>query len=41
MLRAARAARADLLLTGDRDLLEAGIDNPEILNAAALLERLV
>lgn len=40
ILRGARAAGADVLLTGDRDLLDAGIDAPEILDAATLSKRL-
>ena len=38
ILRAARAAAVDLLLTGDRDFLEAGIDDPMIISAADFLE---
>lgn len=40
ILRGARAAGADVLLTGDRDLLDAGIDAPEILDAATPSKRL-
>ena len=38
ILRAARAAAVDLLLTGDRDFLESGIDDPMIISAADFLE---
>ncbi|MGN0339409.1 MAG: putative toxin-antitoxin system toxin component, PIN family [Lachnospira sp.] len=34
ILRAAVKARADVLLTGDKDFLEADIDNPVIVSAA-------
>ena len=34
ILRAARHAHVDLLLTGDRDFLESGIENPLIVSAA-------
>lgn len=37
VLRAARAARADVLLTGDKDLLESGIDHPRMLSARDFL----
>ena len=37
ILRAARHARVDMLLTGDRDFLESGIDNPMIVSAADFL----
>lgn len=33
ILRAALAAGVDYLLTGDKDFLEAGIDNPMIINS--------
>lgn len=34
ILRAALHAKADILLTGDKDFLESGIDTPEIMTAA-------
>ena len=37
ILRAARNAGADLLLTGDRDFLESDISNPRIISAADFL----
>lgn len=38
ILRAAINARVDILLTGDRDFLESGIENPIMLTAAEFLE---
>jgi putative PIN family toxin of toxin-antitoxin system len=38
ILRAAVNAGADVLITGDKDFLESGIDNPQILTAAEFLE---
>lgn len=38
ILRAAVNTGADILLTGDNDFLEAGIQHPKIMNAAAFLE---
>ena len=38
ILRAAVNSDADILLTGDNDFLEAGIQHPRIMNAAAFLE---
>ena len=38
ILRAAVNTNADILLTGDNDFLEAGIQHPRIMNAAAFLE---
>lgn len=38
ILRAAIAARADVLLTGDRDFLESGINCPAILTPAEFLQ---
>ena len=38
ILRAAIEAHADILLTGDKDFLEAGLDNPLILTPAEFLE---
>ena len=38
ILRAAIHANADIILTGDNDFLEAGIQHPRIMNAAAFLE---
>lgn len=40
VLRAARAAHADVLLTGDRDLLDAAVEVPEILDVATRRQRL-
>ncbi|MDR2163735.1 MAG: putative toxin-antitoxin system toxin component, PIN family [Clostridiales Family XIII bacterium] len=37
ILRAAFSAKADVLLTGDKDFLESGIVHPEILTAAEFL----
>ena len=34
ILRAAINAKADILLTGDKDFLESGIDTPKIMTAA-------
>ena len=39
ILRAAREAHVDVLLTGDRDFLESGIENPDILTASEFLLR--
>lgn len=38
ILRAAIIANADILLTGDKDFLESGIDHPQILTPAQSLE---
>ena len=38
ILRAAVKADVDILLTGDNDFLEAGLQHPRIINAAAFLE---
>lgn len=38
ILRAAIAARADVLVTGDRDFLESGVTNPKIMTAAEFLQ---
>ena len=38
ILRAAIAAKADVLVTGDRDFLEYGITNPKIVTAAEFLQ---
>lgn len=38
ILRAAINAKADVLLTGDKDFLESGVLNPQILTAAEFLE---
>lgn len=38
ILRAAIAAKADILLTGDKDFLESGIINPKIMTAAEFLQ---
>jgi len=37
ILRAAQACRADILLTGDKDFLEAEVANPKILSPAQFL----
>ena len=39
ILRAARAAHANMLLTGDLDFLESGITDPEIISASDFLLR--
>ena len=33
ILRAALNAKADILLTGDKDFLESGLENPKIMTA--------
>jgi len=38
ILRAAIHANADLLLTGDKDFLESGIDHPKAVTAAEFME---
>ena len=38
ILRAAVNANVDIILTGDNDFLEAGIQHPRIMNAATFLE---
>ena len=38
ILRAAIHAKADILLTGDKDFLESGLQKPQILTAAAFLQ---
>lgn len=38
ILRAAIAAEADILLTGDKDFLESGLENPAIMTPAEFLE---
>ena len=38
ILRAAINAKADILLTGDKDFLEAGIENPRIMTPAEFVE---
>lgn len=37
ILRAAINAKADIILTGDKDFLESGIENPKIFTAAEFL----
>lgn len=37
ILRAAVNAHADIILTGDKDFLESGIENPKILTASEFL----
>lgn len=37
ILRAAIYAKADILLTGDKDFLESGLDNPKIITASKFL----
>ena len=38
IVRAAQAANADVLITGDKDLLESNITEPQILTAAEFLD---
>ena len=38
ILRAAIEARADVLLTGDKDFLESGVKNPAIMTPAEFLK---
>lgn len=38
ILRAAIEAKADVLLTGDKDFLESGVENPRIMTPAAFLQ---
>lgn len=38
ILRAAIEAKADILLTGDKDFLESGVENPMIISPAEFLE---
>lgn len=38
ILRAAIEAKADVLLTGDKDFLESGLENPKIMTPAQILE---
>ena len=38
ILRAALNAKADVLLTGDKDFLESGVTDPKIMTAAEFLE---
>lgn len=38
ILRAAISSNADLLLTGDKDFLEASIENPQIVSVAQFLQ---
>lgn len=38
ILRAAAKAKADIILTGDKDLLESGITSPQIMTAREFLE---
>lgn len=38
ILRAAIAAKVDIILTGDKDFLEAGLSAPEILTAAQFIQ---
>lgn len=40
ILRAARSCAADVLLTGDKDLLESGIGNPRIISSSEFLSSL-
>lgn len=39
ILRAAIAADVDLIITGDKDLLEADLDSPEVLTPAQFIEK--
>lgn len=38
ILRAAIEAKADVLLTGDKDFLESGVKNPMIMTSAEFLQ---
>jgi len=38
ILRAAIEAKADVLLTGDKDFLESGVENPKIMTPAEFLQ---
>ena len=38
ILRAAIGAKADILLTGDKDFLESGLKNPKIMTPAEFLD---
>lgn len=38
ILRAAKSAKADILITGDKDFLESDVKNPKIATAAEFLE---
>ena len=38
ILRAAIAAKADVLVTGDKDFLESGVTNPKIMTATEFLQ---
>lgn len=38
LIRAAQIAQVDILLTGDKDFLESGVDNPMILSPTQFLE---
>jgi predicted nucleic acid-binding protein len=38
ILRAAVQAKADIMITGDKDFLESGITNPKIMTAADFLQ---
>ena len=38
ILRAAKNANADFLITGDKDFLESGVTNPKIVTAAEFLD---
>lgn len=39
ILRAAIGAKADVLITGDKDFLESGVETPRILTAAEFLKQ--
>lgn len=39
ILRAALMAKADILVTGDKDFLESGLEHPEVMAPAEFLER--
>ena len=39
ILRAALMAKAEILVTGDKDFLESGLEHPEIMAPAEFLER--
>lgn len=38
ILRAAKFAEVDLPLTGDKDFLESGVNNPRIVNPTTFIE---
>lgn len=38
ILRAALSAKADIILTGDKDFLDSGLKNPKIMSAAEFIQ---